>query len=435
MLESMSLLREDLQSLSLEIAPKTTPILQSRTMDDLPTEIRQQIISYLDLETLKCIRLASQKWAYVGQSYLIEPCFNALPTRDDFNRLLEISQHPYLSSQIERIVINSFNVHELEFRQNVYCQDCALPSAVRAQRTKQAMLEYTKYKGLAELYSEDFCRQEILEEVFSNLQNLKAVDIRTQNCLLNHPALQRAWEMGYSRGKHIDNECRQFVRIVTAARNAKLESLSHDPLTIQLLKWDNIAETLRPTFAGLTTLKLCFDWSVQLSDEINEDPVSYWMASLANCLKTAPSLRELNVGFCEGFQLRNLYFDFSLFEGFVWPHMHTFALDNISWDAADIQPFLIAHSGTLKRLRLWAQSQGPCQTLMHLLKIRLKLEKLDLKNFVLCNDRSYMVGKGVYGYDWKPLDDTLFKPCPLAKRCEDYVMHKGPDPFIKGFPF
>jgi hypothetical protein len=443
MLESMSLLREDLQSLSLEIAPKTTPILQSRTIDDLPTEIRQQIISYLDLETLKSIRLASQKWAYVGQSYLIEPCFNALPTRDDFNRLLEISQHPYFSSQIERIVINSFNVHEYQFRHNVLCHNYTLDSDVRAQSLEEAMVEFTKYKGLVELYSEDFCRQEIMEEAFSNLQNLKAVDIKTESCLLNHPALRESWKMEYSRGTPSDNESRQFIRIVTAARNAKLQSLSHDPLAIQILKWDNIAEILQPTFAGLTTLKLCFDW---LSDETNEGPVSYWMTSLANCLKTAPSLRELNVGFRMGSQPRNIHFNFSLFEGFVWPHMHTFALDNISWDTADIQPFLIAHSGTLKRLRLWeshsnigTQTQvhwpGPYRTLVDLLKIRLKLEKLDLKNFILYTDfrmRSFTVGKGVYDYDWKPLEGTLVKPCATAKKFEDYVIHNGPYPFIKG---
>jgi len=446
MSESMSLLPEDLQSLSLETAPKPTMILQSSSIEDLPIELREQILSYLDLETLKSIRLASKKWAYLGQPYLLDPCFNALPSRDDFNRLLEISQHPYFSSRIGRIVINSFKVHEYQFRHNVYYQNYTLDPDVRAQTLEEVMLEYTKYKGLVELYSEDFCRQEILEEVFSNLQNLKAVDIKTQSCLLGHPALQESWGMESSRGKPSDNESRQFIRIVTAARNTKLESLSHDPLAVQILEWDNIAETLQPTFAGLTTLKLCFDWPVQLSGEIDEAPVNLCMASLANCLKTAPSLRELNVGFHVGSPPQHLHFDFSLLEDFVWPHMHTLALENISWDIVDIQPFLIAHSGTLKRLRIWANTSAigtqnqvhtprAHQTLLDLLKLRLKLEKLDFRGYPTYNFRPgqmlHTLGKGVYDDDWKPLDGTFVKPCPFAKRCEDYVIHKGPNPFIE----
>ena len=62
-------------------------------MEHLPVELRQTVLQFLDLESLKSIRLTSKAWAVLGEEYLISDSFTTLPHRDDMSRLLSISQH------------------------------------------------------------------------------------------------------------------------------------------------------------------------------------------------------------------------------------------------------------------------------------------------------------------------------------------------------
>lgn len=76
-------------------------------MENLPNELRQDILKYLDIEDVKSIRLASKNWARLGADYLIKPTFYTLPHRDDFKRLLQLSRHPVLEYYVEHMVFNS----------------------------------------------------------------------------------------------------------------------------------------------------------------------------------------------------------------------------------------------------------------------------------------------------------------------------------------
>jgi hypothetical protein len=88
-------------------------------MDSLPTEIRQCILEFADLESIKAIRCVSKSWAALGQEYLITPSFVSLPYRDDFTRLLSISKHQDFSPLIKSIHFNQGELNEYHARHNV----------------------------------------------------------------------------------------------------------------------------------------------------------------------------------------------------------------------------------------------------------------------------------------------------------------------------
>lgn len=86
------------------------------TLETLPIELKQAILRQMDLPTLRCIRLASRFWGELGEEYLIDPAFRSFPHRDDFSRLLSISQHPPYATRIESIEINLGEMNEYHGR-------------------------------------------------------------------------------------------------------------------------------------------------------------------------------------------------------------------------------------------------------------------------------------------------------------------------------
>lgn len=89
-------------------------------MDTLPTELCREVISYLSLFSIKALRLASRQWASLGSEYLIDPRFRILQNRDDCNRLLALSAHPFLSTYIQELCFEMGEVDEYHARHNSY---------------------------------------------------------------------------------------------------------------------------------------------------------------------------------------------------------------------------------------------------------------------------------------------------------------------------
>lgn len=421
---------------SLEIQP---PSEQGKPLHsglgDLPTELRDQILQYLDLDAIKSIRLTSRKWALLSRQYLLDPEFEAMPYRDDFERLLEISQHPYFSSRVEQITIRMENVDEYRLRSNMYYYN----EEFSPEALESALAEFSKCKGLQEIFKDDFRNPRILKKVFPALKNLEAVHIKTQECLYNHPLLRNAWAKSFSRRAPDELEIKHFIAILHATANSKLRTLSHDGLPLEIWVLDGFCQELAPAFCGLATLKLSIDCQIRGMD------FEVWPKKLIDCLKTAPNLQELCLGF-EG-SLLPLGFSFSLLDGFVWQHLHTLALENLGWQVADFGPFLCAHAATLRRLRICTFSNSThfygshvnspvnLKDLLQEMKSNLKLEKLDVRGHPVFNHQPretwLTYEKGIYDDNWEPIDDETGKSPSMSRRCEEYVIHNGLSPFTE----
>jgi hypothetical protein len=119
-------------------------------MERLPIELRQEILRYLRLQDIKSIRLASTSWAELAQTYLIPPTFLSLPHRDDFGRLLLLSQHPSFACSIEKLELDMGELNEYHARHNTFFVQYMRDPEDRDHESQEAWAEYTKLKSQKE---------------------------------------------------------------------------------------------------------------------------------------------------------------------------------------------------------------------------------------------------------------------------------------------
>jgi len=71
---------------------------------NLPYEVKRLIYEYVDLETLKSLRLVSASWAVVGLELLFLPCFTVKSFSIDVPRLVSIGASPIVARQAARVI-------------------------------------------------------------------------------------------------------------------------------------------------------------------------------------------------------------------------------------------------------------------------------------------------------------------------------------------
>jgi hypothetical protein len=71
---------------------------------NLPYEVKRLIYDYVDLETLKSLRLASASWAVVGLELLLLPSFIVKSHSIDVPRLVSIGASPNVSRQAAKVI-------------------------------------------------------------------------------------------------------------------------------------------------------------------------------------------------------------------------------------------------------------------------------------------------------------------------------------------
>jgi hypothetical protein len=71
---------------------------------NLPYEVKRLVYNYVDLETLKSLRLISTSWAVVGLELLFLPSFVVKSYSIDIPRLIDIGASPNVSRQAARVI-------------------------------------------------------------------------------------------------------------------------------------------------------------------------------------------------------------------------------------------------------------------------------------------------------------------------------------------
>lgn len=70
----------------------------------LPYEVKRSIFGYVDLASVKALRLVSSSWAVVGLELLLLPSFTVKSSSIDIPRLMNIGASPDVSRQAARII-------------------------------------------------------------------------------------------------------------------------------------------------------------------------------------------------------------------------------------------------------------------------------------------------------------------------------------------
>ncbi|KAL5348242.1 hypothetical protein ACLOAV_006724 [Pseudogymnoascus australis] len=408
----------------------------------LPAELIEAIFQHLGLDSCKSFRLTSKRCAVLGQPYILSPQMKLFPHRDDFTKLMEISQHPYFSSQIQRIEIYMAKADDYHFRNNMCVQQCALEVTGNVEMMQKSLARYQKQKGLEEAFADDFCNPDILEQAFPNMKNLEAIDIKMEDCLYNDHVLWDAWKMGLSKAEPGATEIDHFMAVLRAASRSKLRILTNDLLPFGIWDMDCYRPDLEAAFSGLTTLKLIMGCKNLRDHHVTDDRES-WANKLNKALKGATNLRELHIGFKLSF---SAVLDCPpLLDGLVLPRLHTLILEKLAWRPEDLIFFLKAHADTLRRLRVWAfvskkdmkgntvDFPADLEKLVDEMKEHLQLEKLDVCGHpsIHCQPAEifWFHEMGLYDENWEPVKQHSGSLSVMAKRCEEYVVHNGQSPY------
>ncbi|KFY52727.1 hypothetical protein V496_08218 [Pseudogymnoascus sp. VKM F-4515 (FW-2607)] len=408
----------------------------------LPAELIEAIFQHLGLDSCKSFRLTSKRCAVLGQPYILSSQMKLFPHRDDFTKLMEISQHPYFSSQIQRVEIYMAKADDYHFRNNMCVQQCALEVTGNVEMMQKSLARYQKQKGLEEAFADDFCNPDILEQAFPNMKNLEAIDIKMEDCLYNDHVLWDAWKMGLSKAEPGATEIDHFMAVLRAASRSKLRILTNDLLPFGIWDMDCYRPDLEAAFSGLTTLKLIMGCKNLRDHHVTDDRES-WANKLNKALKGATNLRELHIGFKLSF---SAVLDCPpLLDGLVLPHLHTLILEKLAWRPEDLIFFLKAHAATLRRLRVWAfvskkdlkgntvDFPADLEKLVDEMKEHLQLEKLDVCGHpsIHCQPAEifWFHEMGLYDENWEPVKQHSGSLSVMAKRCEEYVVHNGQSPY------
>jgi hypothetical protein len=394
-------------------------------MERLPVELREQILHNLQIEDLKSIRLASTSWANLGASYLIGPKFISFPHRDDFKRLLSISEHPSMAPCVKILEFNMGEINEYHARHNIHFVQYLRVPEDRYEDGYNALSVCAELKKEKMAFQESYCKVDLMEAAFKNLTNLEVIRVNLTRCPSTNPLLERIWDIQSTRRIPRDEHCKKFCDILDAARHLKLRSLSHDWLPFEFWEKSSSRDNAAAVFKGLHTLKICLDCkSLSESSDVKS------IIGFGLTLKFATQLHTLNLGFSNKFKEGETMKFADLIDHFTWPTLHTFGLESANVNEEDVIAFLERHKNTLKRLRLGVHTtnkgwnsgdthysdcslyfvQGTLKGLLRRIGMGMKLDKLDMKGHVIDSDLATInFGSGIYNEDWDLVDDGGLK--------------------------
>jgi hypothetical protein len=311
-------------------------------MERLPIELRQEILRYLQLQDIKSIRLASTSWAELAQTYLIPPTFLSLPHRDDFGRLLLLSQHPSFARSIEKLELDMGELNEYHARHNTFFVQYMRDPEDRDHENQGAWAEYAKLKSQKEFLADKYCNIDILEEIFKKLPNLCAIDVNLVRCPFQHPLLQQIWQIPTTRLLSRESITQRFSSIIYAARHLSLDSLTHDCLPFEVWSQRRILENVSAAFQGLRSLKVSLEYSVYPNALRSSNSFTGFNSALC----AAPNLQVLHIGFSNSIRPD---WNFTEYMGkYTWHNLHTLGLEAMNIAEDDVMTFLTRHATKFK---------------------------------------------------------------------------------------
>jgi hypothetical protein len=406
-------------------------------MERLPIELRQEILQCLRLQDIKSIRLTSTSWAKLAQPFLIRPTFLSLPHRDDFSRLLLLSQHPSFARSIEKLELDMGELNEYHARHNTFFVQYMRDPEDRDQESQGAWAEYAKLKNQKELLVDKYCNPELLEETFKTLPNLRAIDFNLTRCPFEHPLLQQIWKIPTTRLLSRVSITQRFSNVIYAARHLALDSLSHDCLPFEVWGQRSILEDVPATFQALRSLKVSLDYSVFPNALHSGNSFTGFNSALC----AAPNLQVLHIGFANSIRPD---WNFTQYMGnSTWRNLHTLGLEAMNLAEEDVAIFLIRHAASLKQLQLGVYEKtnafgrvsnmqniiqfrhGSLMGLLTRIRERMRLKKLNMRGDMFEGETvsltPYSYGVGLYDDEWVRVPDAVQTAAP-ALAAERFVL-------------
>ncbi|KAF8863274.1 hypothetical protein BDZ45DRAFT_702598 [Acephala macrosclerotiorum] len=326
-------------------------------MEELPTEIRRAILVFVDIPSLKNLRLTSKLWRTLGEDYLISSTFVSLSFRNDISRLTALAKHSKFCLKIERLQFQHGEVNEYHARHNTYFLNCMQDSDTRMEMQTSVWSTYANLRAQKERYLPGSCDIHALNEAFGLLPNLKNVEVNLMTCPFqedDHPEmLKEIWGIPSTRLMPRVATTERFTSLVSAigsnTSTIRIESLSHDRLPFEFFAQRPVLIShMSGAFKSLTNLNLAIDYS----DMPNNLHHSQAFQNLSICIRSATQLRSLNLQFLgrRKIDISDLLSTFRA-SNYLFTNLKTLTLRGIMSTETDLGDFLIRQK-SLKSLQL-----------------------------------------------------------------------------------
>lgn len=376
-------------------------------MEDLPIELRRAILDVCPIDSIKSIRQTCVSWASIGEEYLLSPNFTSLPHRDDLTRLYNISQHTTLSEYVRSLKLNMGEMNDYQARHNVYFIHYTRDPELRQSLLDVGWKEYAWLQKDKASLAENCQLLQALQRSLGHLPNLQGTDIRLTECPYDNEMLQRLWKISTTKQGPRRLDMGNFYRILKAAQEIDMKSLSHDRLPIDFFRYSNgTLEETGSALRNLMSLRLTINTRL-----IAKEDISALMPKLAIWVQSAPFLHTLELLFeSELAQEAGLV---RHFEDFTWPGLHTLSLPDSQAPFDEILPFVLRHARTLRRFDLGTEATQwqtsllrPSEFCARLKDTCRELEKFQLRGLLygFVPDKICFLG-GLYDETWKAIQE------------------------------
>ncbi|CZR62442.1 uncharacterized protein PAC_12339 [Phialocephala subalpina] len=368
-------------------------------MEELPTEIRRAILVFVDIRSLKNLRLTSTLWAELGEEYLISSTFNSLSHRNDISRLTALAKHPKFRLKIDSIQFQHGEVNEYHARHNTYFLNYMQDADIRMEMQTSVWFTYANLRAQKERYLPGSCDKDALNEAFGKLPNLKSIEVSLMTCPFqedDHPEmLKEIWGIPSTRLMPRVATTERFTSLISAVganiETIGIESLSHDRLPFEFFaQRPTLVSHMSGAFKSLTNLSLAIDYS----DMPNNLHNSQAFQNLSICIRSATQLRTLSLQFLgrRKIDISDLLFSFRA-RSHIFKRLESLALRGIMSTETDLGDFLIKQQ-SLKSLQFGGLglktrhqppnggvhlSEGSFKNLFEKIKNNLELESFKLQ--------------------------------------------------------
>lgn len=338
----------------------------------LPTELKQFIILYMDLPSIKATRLTCKLLCTLSTPHLLSPTFHSFAHRPDFDRLLKICRHPIFPPYIHALELNLGEVNEYHGRHNIYFSQYTRDPETRVAEAEDAWLRYSNLKFLREEYTPRICDLDILSEAFRSLPNLSTLSVSMAKFPLpSEPQLailETIWKIPSTRLLRRDVAKVRFTTILSSllpsVEPAKVKTLSHDRLPFEFFAQNKtLIRSMTPIFHNLTDLRFVVDYS-DISNDLHRLQA---FENFATCLQAATNLRNLNICFQSRRKiditplLKNLLAN-SHESKSTFPQLQSLHIEGVASAFDPLANFLISLAPTLRSLEFGGEGcHGPNQ--------------------------------------------------------------------------
>ena len=356
---------------------------------ELPPEIAMLICHEIDRADVPRLRLVSRFWNDAASPYLRHKP-RLVFKQDSFNRLLDLSKHPFFSKFVKSLVYEPNTLKKPDRgtweRDNPLLPDTdGLPYLPRPDATKRDMREYQKPLS-KERMDEAWSMYEKFYQEQANLREREYGFGELREAISNFPNLRKVsmsfgYALGFEEGYTTDDNTNPYLPALPAARadewypdpcgvpqmrslvlaiheaNIQLKSLRIGEVNWRFLALDStIIDKMKEVLAPLEQFELHISTGYGEEDdeigiEIPECRDFLHNNSLHNFVSAASRVEDLYIGFdwSEPYSPA----DFSnIFQSTKWPFLRVLTLESIETSEEIWLSFLKRHASTLRELTL-----------------------------------------------------------------------------------